>query len=159
MPHVCRDFGLGPRFGGLHLPARLANGLFQFSNVREDYEDTVTFRVGVDYKLPKQKAAVRAGFAFDPTPIPDETVTAQLPDADRIILTLGGSKQITPMLGADLSLLWVTPHERDSSNDPADPIFHGTYAVQAFVVSLGLRGQFGGKTAPAKEPAGSVAKK
>ncbi len=130
-----------------------------FSNVREDYDDTVTYRLGLDYKLPKQKAAVRAGFAFDPTPIPDTTVTAQLPDADRIIITLGGSKQITPMLGADLSLLWVTPHERDSSSDVAEPIFHGTYAVQAFVVSLGLRGQFGGKPAPAKEPAGSVAKK
>jgi len=130
-----------------------------FSNIREDYDDTVTYRLGVDYKLPKQKAAIRAGFAFDPTPIPDETVTAQLPDADRIIITLGGSRQITPMLGADLSVLWVTPHERDSSSDPADPIFHGTYGVQAFVISLGLRGQFGAKSQPAAPTANSVAKK
>jgi hypothetical protein len=46
----------------------------------QDYEDTVTLRVGAEYALPKQKAAVRAGYVYDPTPIPSTTVSATLPD-------------------------------------------------------------------------------
>lgn len=128
------------------------------SDVPQDYKDTITYRVGLDYALPKQKAAIRAGFIYDPTPIPTTTQTAQLPDVDRINLTLGGSKQLTPMLRFDLSALWVTPRSRDSSSDPAAPIFHGTYGVQALVVSIGLTGQFGA-SAPAPANTGSVAKK
>jgi len=46
---------------------------------------------------------------------------------------------------------------RDSSSDPAIPIFHGTYGVQALVLSIGLTGQFGATTKPAPVGAPSVA--
>jgi len=128
------------------------------SDVPEDYKNTVTYRLGLDYKLPKQQMNLRAGFIYDPTPIPTTTQTAQLPDVNRIALTIGGSKQFSPTLGMHFSALWVTPGERDSSSDPAIPIFHGTYGVQALVLSVGLTGQFGAtaKPAPAGQP--SVAK-
>ena len=119
------------------------------SDVPEDYKDTVTYRVGLDYRLPKQKMNLRAGFIYDPTPIPTTTQTAQLPDVDRIALTIGASTELSSMLSLHASALWVTPGERDSSSDPALPIFHGTYGVQALVLSLGITGQFGAsKPAP-----------
>ncbi len=128
------------------------------SDAPEDYKNTLTWRFGLDYLVEKPKIGLRAGFIYDPTPIPTTTQTALLPDVDRINLTLGAGKQISDTLAADLSLLWVTPRSRDSSNDPADPIFHGTYSVQALVMSFGLRGTFGGaKAAPLGEP--TVAKK
>src|SRR5690606_13980607 len=41
----------------------------------QDYEDKVTWRIGTEYTLEKHKAAVRAGFIYDPTPIPRERLT------------------------------------------------------------------------------------
>jgi long-chain fatty acid transport protein len=110
----------------------------------QDYDDTVTFRFGVDYTLAKYKAAVRAGFIYDPTPIPTTTLTARLPDIDRKNITLGASKMFGDY-SAHLGLLWVTPGERDTAATPEQPLFKGTYGVQAFVISLGLNGHFGGK--------------
>jgi long-chain fatty acid transport protein len=121
------------------------------SDVPEDYKNTVSYRLGLDYKLPKRRANLRAGFIYDPTPIPNTTQTAQLPDVDRFALTIGGSHQISPRLGIHASALWVLPRERETTTDPAFPIFHGTYGVQALVLSVGLAGQFGGgAVAPAK---------
>src|SRR5690606_2695323 len=74
----------------------------------QDYKNTVTYRLGAEYALPKQKAAIRAGFVYDPTPIPSTTLSATLPDIDRKNITLGGSKYFGDY-GAHLGFLWVTP--------------------------------------------------
>lgn len=108
----------------------------------EDYENTFSLRLGGEYKLPSQKAAVRAGFIYDPTPIPRTTMTAQLPDVNRINVTLGASKEIGDY-AAHLGFLWVTPGSRDTSMEPYTPAFKGTYHVNAFVASLQLSGHFG----------------
>ena len=121
----------------------------------EDYQNTVSYRLGVDYALPAQNMAVRAGFIYDPTPIPTTTLDARLPDVDRKSITLGASRQFGDY-GAHVSLLWVTPGTRTTSDLPNQPQFKGTYGVQALVVSLGVTGTFGAKSQPAV-PAGSVA--
>ena len=108
----------------------------------QDYKNTFTHRLGVEYRLPEQKLALRAGFIYDPTPIPTTTLTARLPDINRKNVTLGASYQITPEYGAHLGLLWVTPGERDTSEKMYEPQFKGTYGVQAFVTSLSLTGAF-----------------
>lgn len=126
----------------------------------ENYKNTTTIRFGADYAV-NDKAAVRAGFIYDPTPIPDTTVTAQLPDINRINVTVGGSYQFTKELRADLSVLWVTPGERDTSDVPNEPAYKGTYGVQALVTSLMLSGQFdvGGGGHATTQPDGTVAKR
>jgi len=108
----------------------------------QDYHNTVTFRLGAEYALPKQKAAVRAGFIYDPTPIPRETLTARLPDVDRKNITLGGSKYFGEY-GAHLGLLWVTPGSRETSEMMYTPAYKAKYGVQAFVASLTVSGHFG----------------
>jgi long-chain fatty acid transport protein len=125
----------------------------------QDYENTVTYRLGVDYRLPAQQLNLRAGFIYDPTPIPRETLTARLPDINRKNITVGASKQFGDY-GAHLGLLWVTPGERDTATeDPYRPQFKATYGVQAFVVNIGVTGSFGGSPTP--PPAGdpTLAKK
>lgn len=123
----------------------------------QDYENTFTYRLGLEYKLAAQKAAVRAGFIFDPTPIPNTTLSATLPDIDRKNITLGGSKYFGDY-GAHLGLLWVTPGERSTSDDdPYAPQFKAQYGVQAFVVSLMFSGTFGGAgTSATSAPATST---
>jgi long-chain fatty acid transport protein len=112
------------------------------SSAPQDYESTVSYRLGAEYRFPAQQATIRAGFIYDPTPIPDTTQTASLPDINRKNVSLGGSKLFGDY-GVHLGLLWVTPGERDTSDVMYMPQFKGRYGVQAFVASLGVSGAFG----------------
>ncbi|HEU4613518.1 MAG TPA: outer membrane protein transport protein [Kofleriaceae bacterium] len=108
----------------------------------QNYKDTVSFRLGGEYKLTPQKAAVRAGFVYDPTPMPRESLTARLPDIDRKVVTLGGSKYFGDF-GAHLGLLWVMPGSRQASDELYMPVYKAKYDVQAFVASLSITGHLG----------------
>ena len=108
----------------------------------QDYENTVTLRVGAEYTLPRQKAAVRVGYIYDPTPIPSTTVSARLPDADRHDITAGGSYSVGDF-DIHLGLLWVLPSSQETSDEEYMPTFKGKYEVTAFVASLSLAGKFG----------------
>lgn len=106
------------------------------------YEDTVTVRVGAEYALPKQNAAVRVGYIYDPTPIPNTTVSARLPDANRHDITAGGSYMFGNY-AVHLGLLYVLPSSQKTSDEQYMPVFKGKYEVTAFVASLSLAGRFG----------------
>jgi long-chain fatty acid transport protein len=108
----------------------------------QDYEDKITLRIGGEYKVNPQ-VAVRAGYIYDPTPIPGTTVSARLPDANRHDITVGGSYSFGNY-DVNLGLLYVLPGSQETSMTNAyEPQFKGTYEVTAFVASLGLQGRFG----------------
>jgi long-chain fatty acid transport protein len=108
----------------------------------QNYEDTFTFRVGAEYKLPEQHAAIRAGYIYDPTPIPSTTISARLPDANRNDITLGGSYSFGNY-DISLGLLAVLPSKQEASDQLYMPVYKGEYKVSAFVASLGFIGKFG----------------
>ncbi len=56
--------------------------------VVRDYKNTIAIRLGVEHWF-NDTWALRAGYAFDQTPIPDKTLDALLPDADRHFAHLG----------------------------------------------------------------------
>ncbi|HEU0029825.1 MAG TPA: outer membrane protein transport protein [Kofleriaceae bacterium] len=121
----------------------------------QDYKNTVTWRLGVQYGLPQYQAAIRAGFIYDPTPIPTTTLTARLPDINRVDLTIGGSKMFG-QYGVHAGFLVVIPGERETSDALYAPAYKATYGVSALVFSLGVTGHFGATTpppAPVGEPA------
>jgi long-chain fatty acid transport protein len=105
----------------------------------ENYNNTTTLRLGAEYKLAAQGMSLRAGFIYDPTPIPRESLTAQLPDINRKNVTAGASKTLGSYAG-HLGLLWVTPGSRETSDAMYMPAFQAKYDVQAFVASVSLSG-------------------
>ena len=107
----------------------------------QNYENKVTLRVGAEYAL-GPKAAVRAGYIYDPTPIPNTTLSARLPDADRHDITAGGSYSLGDY-DVHLGLLWVIPSSQETSDIEFMPAFKGKYEVTAFVASLSVGGKFG----------------
>ena len=110
--------------------------------VSQDYENKLTVRFGAEYKVAPM-AAVRAGYIYDPTPVPGTTVSARLPDANRHDITAGGSYSFGNY-DVTLGLLYVLPASQETSmTDAYEPQFKGTYKVTAFVASLGLQGRFG----------------
>jgi len=110
----------------------------------QNYEDKWTYRVGVQYNAKNVPLSLRLGYVYDPTPIPGTTVSAQLPDADRNVLTAGASVTMLKDYTVSLGLLTVLPSDQVTSDaDPYQPAFKGTYEVQAFVASLSFNGRFG----------------
>lgn len=124
----------------IDVPASMGTGTMTISQP-ENYQDTTSFRVGAEYRLPHLGAAVRAGYIYDPTPIPATTLTAQLPDVDRNDLTIGASKSFGSY-AAHLGLLWVLPTTRKTSDAANMPEYKGSYDVSAFVASVTLSGHF-----------------
>lgn len=113
----------------------------------EDYQNTTSIRLGAEYKIPNAPAAVRAGFIYDPTPIPTTTLTAQLPDANRKVVTAGGSYRFGDY-GVHASLLYVLPSKRTTSDVPFMPVYKAEYEVSALVATLSLTGTFGAPASP-----------
>ncbi len=111
----------------------------------ENYKNTVSIRVGAEYTLDHVPLAVRAGYVYDPTPIPATTVSAQLPDVDRNVVTAGGSYALTANYNVSLGLLAVIPSDRKTSDAQYMPVHKGTYGVSAFVTSVSFNGRFGAK--------------
>ena len=114
------------------------------SVVSEQYKDTVSVKLGAAYALPTVPLALRVGYIYDPTPIPATTLSAQLPDANRNDLTLGGSYRFGDY-GLHASVLYVLPATRQTSDVPLMPQYKAEYKVTALVASVMVTGHFGGK--------------
>ncbi|MBN1546498.1 MAG: TonB-dependent receptor [Syntrophaceae bacterium] len=53
-----------------------------------DWDDTYQFRLGAEWKV-NPTIALRGSYSYDPTPIPDDTLDLQWPDADKHTFALG----------------------------------------------------------------------
>ena len=128
------------KFKDLNLTVPMPPGMTgtQVISTPQNYENKTTIRFGGEYKLATLGAAFRAGFIYDPTPVPATTLSATLPDVDRYDLTLGASKSFG-RYAIHGGLLWVLPRSRTTKDTPAyTPEYKGTYDVQAFVASISL---------------------
>jgi long-chain fatty acid transport protein len=107
----------------------------------QNYTNTTSVRAGAEYAFPAIGLAVRAGYIYDPTPVPSTTLTAILPDMNRNDVCLGASKWFGEY-AAHLGLLFVLPSSRETSSDPYMPVLKGTFDLSAFVASLSVSGRF-----------------
>ncbi len=107
----------------------------------KSWEDTLVVRAGGEYALGELR--LRGGYAYDPTPVPATTLDFTLPDVDRHVVTLGAGYELGAGMHVDLAGLYVLPKRRDTSAEPNEPRFKGSYEVSAFVVTLGVGYTFG----------------
>lgn len=105
------------------------------STSARDYISKVTWRAGAAYTIPTaQNVTVRAGYMFDPTPVPDTRLTGALPDMNRHDITAGASFR-HGRYHVDLGALLVLPGSRKTSTTPGEPTYKGTYDLSALVLS------------------------
>ncbi|MEO1172435.1 MAG: outer membrane protein transport protein [Myxococcota bacterium] len=104
--------------------------------LRRDWEDTWSFRIGGEYA--EEEWAIRAGYEYDPTPVPDDTLDFTLVDVDRNVLTAGGSFLLSDNIAVDASFWYLFPRTRVPGPEPFNPPFKGEYEVSAFVATVGL---------------------
>jgi long-chain fatty acid transport protein len=127
----------------INVPANAATGT-QTLATAENYTNTFTVRAGAEYWLPDLGLGVRAGYIYDPTPVPSTSLTPQLPDDDRHEVTLGATKELGN-IDLSVGLLWLIPRTRATATGTAEdpPEYKGTYDISAFVASLTVAGHFG----------------
>jgi long-chain fatty acid transport protein len=97
------------------------------SVVREDYEDSKQYRFGIDWRI-SRIWSIRAGYGFDETPQPVESMSPLLPDGDRDFYSAGiGFISKKGNWGFDVGYEYLTLDERSTegrSYDGFDGTFH-----------------------------------
>ena len=86
-----------------------------------DYEDGYFYSVGVEYKY-SPATTLRAGLAYEESPITDETRSVLLPDSNRIWVSLGATHKLTEKITIDLGYTHIfaedAPICRQAPNEP-----------------------------------------
>ena len=100
------------------------------SEVRpEDYKDSNTYRLGVEYKA-SPAMAWQFGLLYDKTPVPTISVSPLLPDADRRGASIGASIGLTPKTSLDISYLYLKFKDRGTQGMNYDN-YEGMYKTTA----------------------------
>ena len=73
---------------------------------KEYYDDAVRYSLGATYTL-NETVTLRAGWAFDESPVKPEYRSLSIPDSDRVWYSLGASVAVNPKLGVDLGYAYV----------------------------------------------------
>ena len=107
--------------------------------IPEDYEDSIQLRFGLEYMVTPD-LALRLGYVYDQTPVPDESVSPFLPDNDRNDLAFGLGYTINNIT-IDFSYLNVDFGTRSTNGKNRDD-YNGTYASMANLYSIGIGYKF-----------------
>jgi len=92
------------------------NGLDQgyIGHITEEWKDVWAFAVGGTYQL-NDRLALRAGYAYDQSPVTDEYRTARVPSSDRQWLTFGAGYQLAQNLSFDVAAGYLFMYPMDLS--------------------------------------------
>ncbi|ATQ42330.1 OmpP1/FadL family transporter [Caulobacter mirabilis] len=92
-------------------------------SIEQNYEDTTTAAVGVDYQW-RPDWTLRAGVQYDPTPTPDIGRSARVPDGDRWLFAAGATKTFNDRFSVDLAASYISFDK--STIDRTDVVYGGT---------------------------------
>ncbi|MFL5319597.1 MAG: OmpP1/FadL family transporter [Myxococcaceae bacterium] len=99
-------------------------------SLRRDWVNTITVRGGVEYALSRE-LKLRGGVGFDPTPSPSDTTSPSLPDASRILASVGVGYRLGNF-NVDASYMFADLLPNQTTGDA----FPGTYTGMAHVAAL-----------------------
>jgi len=111
----------------------------------KQWEDVVAFRLGVEYRV-TDPLSLRAGFVYDPTPVPGSTLGPELPDSDKLDYMLGVGYKIGAWT-IDAAGMYIDKKDRTVSNirfEGANPVGqNGTWSGgSAWLASLDIGYRF-----------------
>lgn len=116
----------------LHFLLESPPGGVQNPPLPKRWKDVWNFHIGGEYKV-TDALAVRLGFIYDPTPSPEDTITPDLPDFDRLNFTAGVGYGFSHFR-ADVGYHLVVLRDQRSTSE----LLPGTYTGTAHVFGLTL---------------------
>jgi len=115
----------------------------RLTGVELKFKDSWRVGVGAEYQL-NQPWLLRAGLAYDTSPVQDAYRTPRLPDSDRTWLAFGARFQPSPTMWFDFGYTYILVKDASSQLQPAGPLpgtLNGAYTgdVQVFGVQAAFR--------------------
>ena len=104
---------------------------------KKNWKDTDTLRIGLTHKYDKTTAMI--GFAYDPSPVPNSTLSYDLPDSDAKLVSLGGRYDVTENINVGLAGLISFKDDRKVNNTTLSGEFTSS---RAYMVTAGLEYKF-----------------
>jgi len=106
------------------------------SNQAKNWKDVVALRLGAEYRV-TEPLALRAGFVYDPTPAPADTLGPELPDATRINYMVGAGYKVGPWT-IDGAFMYIDKFDRTVNNQSIATLsgFNGTWSGDAWLAGL-----------------------
>ena len=102
----------------------------------KNWKDVWAYRVGTQFAVTPHMD-LRAGYAYDNSPAPDSTVSAELPDADRHNFSLGSGLH-NEHGSIDMAYMWVHWLDRTMANEKQA----GTFKSDAHLFALSVTYKF-----------------
>jgi long-chain fatty acid transport protein len=134
--------------------SRLEELRIKFADGRPDtfdtynWDDTWRYSLGGIFK-PTEALQLRAGLAFDETPIPDaQRRTPRVPGEDRTWLTLGAGYQLSELIKLDFAYTYISVDDPKIDKDPTEPenrgkgALIGEYDASINIISASVSFQF-----------------
>jgi len=103
----------------------------------KNWKDTDTYRLGLTQKYDQWTAM--AGVAYDESPVPEATLGYELPDADALIVSLGGRYKINNAWNIGLAGLVDIKQDREVHNTAINGKFSN---ARAYLVTAGVEYRF-----------------
>lgn len=104
-----------------------------------NYKDTYAFRLGGQYSI-KENFHVRAGLAYQLTPVQDGYVTPELPDANKMNYSVGVGYTFAEKLTVDASFTFEDFAKRTDTNKEAN--FPATYKTYIAIPGISISYNF-----------------
>jgi long-chain fatty acid transport protein len=113
------------------------------SSVRyEGYKDCYAYRLGFEYKS-SPEWAFQLGVLYDKTPVPTESVSPLLPDADRKGISIGTTFALSPKTDLQIGYLYLRFSDRSTLGvNPNPDGYEGTYKTTANLLGFTLVHRF-----------------
>ncbi|HIQ37514.1 MAG TPA: transporter [Desulfocapsa sulfexigens] len=110
--------------------------------VPKNWDDSNAYRIGLDYKL-NAELTLMAGFGYDETPVPDETLGFELPDSDAWLYSIGARYRVSEVMEIGMAYLYDYKESRTVVNGSPSTGINGEFTDSAaHLLSLGLRYDF-----------------
>lgn len=103
------------------------------------YTNTFAFRLGAEYAI-TNRLALRIGGAYDMSPVSDNNLSPENPDADKFVFSAGGSIKIGEHLKVDLAYMLENFKQREVNNPELN--FAGNYKSINNVFGVTLNYEF-----------------
>ncbi|MEM9080189.1 MAG: outer membrane protein transport protein [Verrucomicrobiota bacterium] len=104
-----------------------------------NWESTFRYAVGATYR-PNEKWTLRAGVAYDQSPVEDDNRTLRIPDRDRIWLSAGFTYHFADHYSVDFGYSHLFAD--DVTIDPNEPFYNGTISGDADLFAISFNAQF-----------------
>ncbi len=107
----------------------------------KDFDDTDAFRIGLSQKMMNDKLTLMFGFAIDENPVPEKTLSFELPDSDAKIYSCGFKYKLDETYEVGMAFLYDQKDERKVANN--DSSIEGEFSnASAYMVTTGMMMKF-----------------